>query len=55
LAFEDSETGAEAAHRAGCTVVQVPDVGQATGRWAHHLARDLIEGAARAGLTTPIL
>jgi HAD superfamily hydrolase (TIGR01509 family) len=55
LAFEDSETGAEAAHRAGCTVVQVPDVGQATGRWAHHLARDLIEGAARAGLTTPKL
>ena len=55
LAFEDSETGAEAAHRAGCTVVQVPDVGQATGRWAHHLARDLIDGAARAGLTAPAL
>ncbi|MFM7656646.1 MAG: HAD family hydrolase [Paracoccaceae bacterium] len=53
LAFEDSETGAEAAHRAGCTVVQVPDVGQATGRWAHHLARDLIDGATRAGLTHP--
>ena len=50
LAFEDSETGAEAAHRAGCTVVQVPDVGLATGRWAHHLAEDLATGARLAGL-----
>lgn len=50
LAFEDSETGAEAAHRAGCTVVQVPDVAPATGRWAHHLARDLMHGAELAGL-----
>lgn len=55
LAFEDSETGAEAAHRAGCTVVQIPDVGQATGRWSHHLARDLLHGAALAGLTPHIL
>ena len=50
-----ADSKAEAAHRAGCTVVQVPDVGQATGRWAHHLARDLIEGAARAGLIAPTL
>lgn len=50
LAFEDSETGAEAAHRAGCTVVQVPDVVPSEGRWAHHLAASLIEGARAAGL-----
>lgn len=52
LAFEDSETGAEAAHRAGCTVVQVPDVAPTTGRWSHHLARDLLHGAQMAGLLT---
>lgn len=50
LAFEDSETGAEAAHRAGCVVVQVPDVVPSQGRWAHHLAEDLIAGARAAGL-----
>lgn len=50
LAFEDSETGAESAHRAGCVVVQVPDVGLATGRWSHHLAKDLMTGARMAGL-----
>lgn len=50
LVFEDSETGAEAAHRAGCTVVQVPDVGPVTGRWSHHLASDLLQGARMAGL-----
>lgn len=50
LVFEDSETGAEAAHRAGCIVVQVPDLGPATGRWAHHLAADLLAGARLAGL-----
>lgn len=50
LVFEDSETGAEAAHRAGCTVVQVPDVGPASGKWAHHLAPDLLTGAKMAGL-----
>lgn len=50
LAFEDSETGAEAAHRAGCIVVQVPDVVPSTGRWAHHLAPDLMTGARMAGL-----
>jgi len=50
LVFEDSETGAEAAHRAGCIVVQVPDVVPSEGRWAHHLAPDLLTGARMAGL-----
>ncbi len=50
LVFEDSETGAEAAHRAGCVVVQVPDVVPSQGRWAHHLATDLLSGARLAGL-----
>ena len=50
LVFEDSEAGAEAAHRAGCVVVQVPDVVQASGRWAHHVAPDRMSGARRAGL-----
>ena len=50
LVFEDSEIGAEAAHRAGCVVVQVPDVIPSKGRWAHHLAPDLLTGARMAGL-----
>ena len=50
LVFEDSETGAEAAHRAGCVVVQVPDIVPSQGRWAHHLAPDLLTGARMAGL-----
>ena len=50
LVFEDSETGAEAAHRAGCIVVQVPDVVPSTGRWAHYIADDLLSGARMAGL-----
>jgi len=50
LVFEDSETGAEAAHRAGCIVVQVPDVVPTQGRWAHHVASDLISGARHFGL-----
>ena len=50
LVFEDSETGAEAAHRAGCVVVQVPDLVPSQGRWAHHLAPDLLTGARMAGL-----
>lgn len=50
LVFEDSETGAEAAHRAGCIVVQVPDVAPTTGRWAHHVAADLLSGARLVGL-----
>ena len=50
LVFEDSEAGSEAAHRAGCVVVQVPDVVPSQGRWAHHLAVDLLSGARAAGL-----
>ena len=50
LVFEDSETGAQSAHRAGCVVVQVPDVVPSQGRWAHHLATDLLNGARLAGL-----
>lgn len=52
LAFEDSEVGAEAAHRAGCVVVQVPDIVPASGRWAHHVADTLVAGARLAGLMT---
>jgi HAD superfamily hydrolase (TIGR01509 family) len=50
LVFEDSETGAEAAHRAGCIVVQVPDIVPTQGRWAHHIAPDLLAGARHYGL-----
>lgn len=50
LVFEDSETGAEAAYRAGCIVVQVPDVVPTNGRWAHHVAPDLLAGARQFGL-----
>ncbi len=50
LVFEDSEIGAEAAHRAGCRVVQVPDILPTQGRFAHHVAATLIEGARAAGL-----
>ena len=50
LVFEDSEAGSEAAHRAGCVVVQVPDVVPSRGKWAHHLAVDLMSGARAAGL-----
>ena len=35
---------------AGCTVVQVPDIGPVSGLWAHFQARDLLEGARLAGL-----
>jgi HAD superfamily hydrolase (TIGR01509 family) len=50
LVFEDSETGAEAAHKAGCIVVQIPDVVPSLGRWAHYLAGDLLAGARHYGL-----
>jgi HAD superfamily hydrolase (TIGR01509 family) len=50
LVFEDSEAGSEAAHRAGMVVVQVPDVVPSQGRWAHHLASDILSGAKAAGL-----
>jgi HAD superfamily hydrolase (TIGR01509 family) len=50
LAFEDSETGARAAHAAGLTVVQVPDLHPTRGAHAHHVAATLLEGATLAGL-----
>ncbi len=50
VVFEDSETGAEAAYAAGCTVVQVPDFLATEGRFAHHVAPDLLTGAQMAGL-----
>lgn len=50
VVFEDSDIGAEAAHLAGCIVVQVPDVAPTDGRFARHLAPDLLAGARAAGL-----
>ena len=50
LVFEDSDTGAEAAQRAGCKVVQVPDMQPTAGHFAHFLAPDILAGARMAGL-----
>lgn len=53
LAFEDSELGAQAAHAAGCTVVQVPNLAPSVGRYAHHVAETVWHGALSAGLRLP--
>lgn len=45
IAFEDSEAGAEAAFRAGMTVIQVPDILPSSGQFAHLVAETLLEGA----------
>ncbi|MGY9048350.1 hypothetical protein P775_16275 [Puniceibacterium antarcticum] len=50
LVFEDSDTGAQAAHSAGMRVVQVPDLLPTAGLHAHHVADTLINGARAAGL-----
>ena len=50
IAFEDSDPGAAAAHAAGMTVVQIPDMQETDGPHAHHLASDLMTGARLAGL-----
>jgi HAD superfamily hydrolase (TIGR01509 family) len=50
LVFEDSDTGAQAAHRAGMVVVQVPDLTPTEGVFAHHVAANLLDGARLAGL-----
>jgi HAD superfamily hydrolase (TIGR01509 family) len=50
VAFEDSEIGSEAAMAAGMYVIQVPDFVPATGRFAHHVASDILSGARHAGL-----
>jgi len=50
VVFEDSEAGAEAAFRAGMTVVQVPDILPASGQFAHLVANSLMDGARRIGL-----
>jgi HAD superfamily hydrolase (TIGR01509 family) len=50
VAFEDSETGSRAAKAAGCFVVQIPDLGPATGENADVMAESLIAGAIKAGV-----
>ncbi|SNR25078.1 HAD family hydrolase [Puniceibacterium sediminis] len=49
LVFEDSDTGAQAAHTAGMRVVQVPDLLPTAGHHAHHVAPSLLAGARAAG------
>ncbi|MBW7922704.1 MAG: HAD family phosphatase [Rubellimicrobium sp.] len=52
VVFEDSDTGAMSAHKAGCTVVQIPDRSGQTGKNADIIAAGLLEGAAKVGLFT---
>ena len=52
-AFEDSDTGTFAAVRSGAWVVQVPDLKQPSDQTrdlGHHIAVDLLSGAAHLGL-----
>ncbi|MCH2166445.1 MAG: HAD-IA family hydrolase [Oceanicola sp.] len=50
IAFEDSDTGALAARRAGCTVVQVPNLQRTPSAHADFAAETVWEGALAAGL-----
>lgn len=53
FAFEDSDTGTTSAHRAGCRVVQIPDLrppGKALPDLGQMVARDLNEAVQMTGL-----